>query len=92
MAVFRIPSALREHCGGQAVVHVRASDLAGALAELEALYPACRDRIVLGDGHLREFVRIFVNDHEVPVEGGQLLAVAADDEISILPSVCGGRD
>jgi molybdopterin converting factor small subunit len=90
MAVFRIPCALREHCGGQAEVQVAAADLAAAIAELEARYPACGDRIAGRDGHLREFVRVFVNDHEVPVEGGSALSLAAGDEISILPSVCGG--
>ena len=90
MALIRIPCSLREHCGGHSEVRVDADDVAGALEELEDRYPGCRERITDGSGHLREFVRLLVNEHEVPVEGGLALAVRADDAISILPAVCGG--
>ncbi len=90
MALIRIPCSLREHCGGQSEVRVDAGDLAGALEELETRFPECRDRITDGAGHLREFVRVFVNDHEVAAEGGVAVALRPDDAISILPAVCGG--
>ena len=89
MALIRIPCSLREHCGGHSEVRVEADDLAGALAALEARYPECRERITDTSGHLREFVRLLVNEHEVPAEGGLALAVRGEDAISILPA-CGG--
>lgn len=90
MAVFRIPCSLREHCGGHSEVRVSAADLAHALDEFEGRFPACRARITDGDGQLREFVRVFVNEREVPVEGGLQVALLPEDAISILPAVCGG--
>ncbi len=90
MAVFRIPCSLREHCGGHSEVRVSAADLAGALDEFEARYPACRDRLTDGGGQLREFVRLFVNEQEVPVDGGLQVALRPEDAVSILPAVCGG--
>lgn len=90
MAVFRIPSSLRDHCGGQSEVRVAAGDLAGALDELELRYPACRVRLTDGAGRLREFVRLFVNEREVPVREGLTVQLRPEDAVSILPAACGG--
>ena len=90
MARIRIPCSLREHCGGHSEVEVDSADLAAALEELETRYPDCRERITDGTGHLREFVRLFVNEREVSVEGGTAVALRPGDAISILPAVCGG--
>ncbi len=90
MAVFRIPCSLREHCGGHSEVRVDAADLAGALVELETRYPACRDRLTGTDGHLREFVRLFLNEREVPVDAAVAVALRPEDAVSILPAACGG--
>ncbi len=89
MALIRIPCSLREHCGGQGEVRVEADDLAGALEALEARYPDCRERITDPSGHVREFVRLLLNEREVPAGAGLALAVRPEDAISILPA-CGG--
>ena len=90
MALIRIPCSLREHCGGQSEVRVEADDLVAALASLEARYPGCRERIEDGSGHLREFVRLFLNDHEVELDRERPLRLRESDAVSILPAVCGG--
>ena len=90
MALIRIPCSLREHCGGQSEVRVEAEDLMAALASLEARYPDCRERIEDGSGHLREFVRLFLNDHEVELDREHPVRLRESDAVSILPAVCGG--
>jgi molybdopterin synthase sulfur carrier subunit len=90
MALIRIPCSLREHCGGQSEVRVEADDLAMALATLENRYPGCRDRLEDPAGGLREFVRLFLNDDEVELDATRPVHLAAGDEVSILPAVCGG--
>ena len=90
MAVFRIPSSLRDACGGAAEVRAVGGDLDSALHDLEARYPGLRDRLADREGHLREFVRLFVNHHPVDVEGALDLPLREDDAVSILPAVCGG--
>ena len=90
MALIRIPCSLREHCGGQSEVRVEADDLAGALTSLETRYPGCRERIEDPSGRLREFVRLFLNDHQVQLDREHPVALRESDAISILPAVCGG--
>ncbi|HEX6347888.1 MAG TPA: MoaD/ThiS family protein [Candidatus Dormibacteraeota bacterium] len=90
MALIRIPCSLREHCGGQSEISVDAADLGAALASLEARYPGCRDRIEDGSGRLREFVRLFLNDHEVELDREHPVRLQESDALSILPAVCGG--
>jgi len=90
MALIRIPSSLREHCGGQSEIRVEADDLGAALATLEARYPGCRARIEDPSGRLREFVRLFLNDHEVQLDREHPLHLRESDAVSIVPAVCGG--
>ena len=90
MATFRIPCSLRESCGGASEVHAEGADLDAALHDLEARYPGLRSRLADGDGHLREFVRLFVNDRPVDVDSGGGLPLRDEDAVSILPAVCGG--
>ncbi len=90
MPIFRIPSTLREHCGGHSTVEVEAPDLGAAMARLEAEFPGCATRIARPDGRPREFVRIFVNDEPRCVCHETGLALAAADTISIVPAVPGG--
>jgi sulfur-carrier protein len=90
MAVFRIPCSLRDACGGAAEVRAEGADLDAALHDLEARYPGLRTRLADREGHLREFVRVFVNDHPVDTHDGLGMSLAAEDAVSILPAVCGG--
>ena len=88
MAVFRIPCSLRDTCGGASEVRAAGADLDSALHDLEARYPALRAKLADRDGHLREFVRLTVNDHLVD-ESGLAMPLGEDDSVSILPAVCG---
>lgn len=90
MAQFRIPGPLRRLSDGEFTVTVDASDLASAIAALDARYPGFRDRLLDESGELRQFVNVYLNDEDVRLGEGLKSKVGAKDEISIVPAVAGG--
>jgi molybdopterin converting factor small subunit len=64
--------------------------VAEALADLEARHPGFRERLYDDEGKLRQFINIYVNDADIRFGGGLETAVAAGDDISIVPAVAGG--
>jgi sulfur-carrier protein len=91
MPQFRIPGPLRRLSDGQSTVDVEATDLSAAIAALDARYPGFKDRLLDEKGELRQFVNVYVNDEDVRLGSGLEAKVSANDEISIVPAVAGGR-
>lgn len=89
-ATVRIPSPLRKHTGGVAQVQVAASDVRGAISELEDAHPGLAERILDEDGELRRFVNVFVRDEDVRYQDGLDTTVSDGDVVSIVPAVAGG--
>jgi molybdopterin synthase sulfur carrier subunit len=87
---FRIPGPLRRLSDGQTTVDVEATDLATAIAALDARYPGFKDRLLDEKGELRQFVNVYLNDEDVRLGAGLKAKVGAQDEISIVPAVAGG--
>jgi molybdopterin synthase sulfur carrier subunit len=71
-------------------VAVEATDVASALAALDARYPGFRDRLLDANGELRQFVNVYLNDEDVRLGQGLSAKVADKDEIAIVPAVAGG--
>ena len=90
MPQFRIPGPLRRLSDGQVTVDVQATDLAMAIAALDARYPGFRDRLLDETGELRQFVNVYLNDEDVRRGDGLSAKVHEKDEISIVPAVAGG--
>jgi sulfur-carrier protein len=90
MPQFRIPGPLRRLSDGQNTVEVEATDLATAIAALDARYPGFKDRLLDETGELRQFVNVYLNDEDVRLGSGLKAKVGAKDEISIVPAVAGG--
>jgi sulfur-carrier protein len=90
MAQFRIPGPLRRLSEGQVTVTVDASDLASAIAGLDAKYPGFKERLLDENGELRQFVNVYLNDEDVRLGAGLQAKVGEKDEISIIPAVAGG--
>lgn len=89
-ATVRIPSPLRKHTGGVAQVDVDATDVRGAISELEEAHPGLAERILDDEGQLRRFVNVFVRDEDVRYQDGLDTAVKDGDVVSIVPAVAGG--
>ncbi len=84
-----IPTPMRQHTEGQAIVEVDATTVQGALDELGRKYPAITQRL-FENGQVRRFVNVYVNDEDVRYLDNLATAVKAGDEVSIIPAVAGG--
>ena len=90
MPTVRIPTPLRKHTDGEALVEVPASDVRGVIKELDAKHPGLGARILDEEGELRRFVNVFVRDEDVRFQDGLETEVGESDTVSIVPAVAGG--
>ncbi len=90
MATVRIPGPLRTLSKGEAAVDVEASDLRGAIQQLDSRFPGFKERLLDPAGNLRQFVNVYLNDEDVRFSGGLDTKLANQDEVSIIPAVAGG--
>ena len=91
MPQFRIPGPLRRLSQGEPVVQVKAGDLRTAIDELDGRYPGFKDRLLDSEGQPRQFVNIYLNDHDIRLGEGLDATLQDSDEISIVPAVAGGE-
>jgi len=90
MTIF-IPRPLRLYAGGQDAVEVSAATVTEALENLTQTHPDLRKQLFTGDGKLRAFVNLYLNDEDVrylPAKEGT--TVTTNDTLSIIPSIAGG--
>jgi molybdopterin converting factor small subunit len=89
MPIVRIPTPLRPHSGGSDKVEVPGASIGEILNGLTTLHPALRERLFDGD-ELRRFVNVYLNNEDIRYLDDLDTAVAAGDEVSIIPAVAGG--
>jgi adenylyltransferase/sulfurtransferase len=90
MTIF-IPTPLRVYAGGSGTVEVSAATIAAALEVLTQTHPELRKHLFTGDGKLRAFVNLYLNDEDVRyLPEKEQTAVSAADTLSIIPSIAGG--
>lgn len=87
----RVPGPLRRLTGGQPEVKVEGGTVSEALQSLEQTYPGFSDRLYDGNGQLRQFINIYLNDSDIRFGQGLETPVKEDDDLSIVPAVAGGR-
>lgn len=92
MPNIRIPTPLRPYAEGQSIVMVRGETVGEALDDLTVRYPQLRPHLFGGDGELRNFVNIFLNNEDVRYLHQAETPVAAEDTLMIVPSIAGGGD
>jgi molybdopterin synthase sulfur carrier subunit len=84
-----IPTPMRPHTAGNAVVEVAAGTVQSALDELGKKYPDVTQRMFDG-AQLKRFLNIYLNDEDVRYLDNLGTAVKDGDELSIIPAVAGG--
>ena len=84
-----IPTPMRQHTAGNAVVEVSAGTVQSALDELGKKYPDVTQRMFDG-AQLKRFLNIYLNDEDVRYLDNLGTAVKDGDELSIIPAVAGG--
>ena len=60
-----IPTPLRSFAGGQDSVEVNAATIGEALDSLTVTHPELRKHLFTGEGKLRAFVNLYLNDEDV---------------------------
>lgn len=90
MPSIRVPSALRSFTGGSSDVEITASTVRDALVELDKKHPGIGAKILLPDGTVKPFIRVFVGADDIGELGGLDAKVTDRDEISIVPAIAGG--
>ena len=89
-ATVRVPTVLRSHTAGAAVVEAEGVTLGALISDLDYRHPGIADRILDPDGGLHRFVNVFVGDEDVRYLDGLDTPIPEGTEVSILPAVAGG--
>lgn len=90
MVEIKIPTVLRKHVGGEAVVTAEGGVLKDILETLSQRFPGLSTELFGDDGELHRFVNLYLNDEDVRYLDGLNSKVADGDVVSILPAVAGG--
>ncbi len=85
-----LPTPLRPYADGAASVDVPGATVADALNELVSRHPQLRKHLYDDGGRLRSFVNFYKNDEDVRYLEKDGTRLAADDSLSIVPSIAGG--
>ncbi len=90
MPKIAIPTALRQYAGGEAAVEVQGSTVGELLSDLTSRHPELKKHLYNGEGKLRSFVNVFVNDEDIRHQQLENTPVTDADEVSIIPAIAGG--
>ena len=94
MATVFVPTPLRRLTNGQSKVSIPsadASDVGGLIRVLDASFPGVAEKVLDGNGEIKRFINVFVNDDEVRSLQGLATPVAEEDRVSIVPAMAGGK-
>jgi sulfur-carrier protein len=86
----RLPTLLRPHAGGAAVLTAEGSTVGKVFSALIDRYPGLAGSLVDDDGQLHRFVNVYRNDDDIRYLDQLDTTVADGDVLSILPAVAGG--
>jgi molybdopterin converting factor small subunit len=86
-----IPTPLRSYAGGKDEVQIGAATVSEALHSLTLTYPDLRKHLFTGEGKVRAFVNLYLNDEDVRyLPEKENSRVSSTDTLSIIPSIAGG--
>ena len=92
MNLVRIPTPLRPYTEGKKEVEASGATVMAVLEDLSLRYPSLRSHLFNGNGGLRPYVNIFVNDLDIRGLAGEATVMADGDRLMIVPSIAGGSD
>ncbi len=91
MAKILIPTPLRQFAGNKDALELNGNTVSELLGSLTREYDELRRHLYTGEGKLRSFVNIYVNDEDIRHLEKEATRVNAGDTVSIVPSIAGGR-
>ena len=86
----KLPTVLRTHADGQAVVSSDGATVGEVFADIVARFPSMRGNLLDESGGLHKFVNVYKNDDDIRYLEQLDTKVDAGDVLSILPAVAGG--
>lgn len=90
MATLFVPTPLRRLTGGASKVEVQGDNIGALIQALDQQYPGVSERVLDGDGNVKRFINIFLNDDEIGSLQGLNTPVGEKDKVSIVPAMAGG--
>lgn len=90
MATVRLAPVLRSSAGGSKQVTAQGNTLTEVLTDLYSRFPALKEQIQPGQ-ELSRFVNMYVNDQDVRYLQGLDTPVGANDAVTLLPAMAGGK-
>ena len=91
MTTLRIPTPLRSYTNGLSEVGVNGMTVAEAMQDLISQFPSLKPHLFNGEGNLRPFVNLFVNDHNIRDLNGVDTQINDTDRLLLIPSIAGGK-
>jgi molybdopterin converting factor small subunit len=88
--LIQIPAALRQECGGSALVRVSADTVRAALEQLATTHPALYRSVCDETGAVRRHINLFVNSSLVRGSQGLDTVLEPQDVLFIMTAVSGG--
>ncbi len=86
-----LPTPLQSYAGGKDALEIQAGTVGGALDELTRTFPDLRKHLLTGEGQLRPFVNVYLNDEDIRhLPEKDATAVSANDTLSIIFLIVGG--
>ncbi len=85
-----VPTPLRQYTANQDAIELQAKDVRDALGALVAKHDALRRHLYNDEGHLRNFVNVYVNEEDIRYLQKEATPLKDGDTISIVPSIAGG--
>jgi adenylyltransferase/sulfurtransferase len=92
MPTLRIPTPLRSYTNGQSEVTVKGKTVAEVMNNLTSLYPSLRPHLFNGEGQLRAFVNLYLNEDNIKDLQGVETPLQENDRLMLIPSIAGGRE
>ncbi len=91
MPAIRIPTPLRSYTNGQNQVAVRGRTVSEAINDLIVQFPALGPHLFNGQGSLRPFVNLFLEEENVRDLQGLQTPLKEEDHLLLIPSIAGGK-
>ncbi len=91
MATVLVPTPLRRLTGGQSKVTVEGQDIGSLIQAIDQKFPGIAEKVLDGDGNVKRFINVFVNDSEIRTLQGLQTPVNDSDRVSIVPAMAGGQ-
>ncbi|WP_158943804.1 MoaD/ThiS family protein [Granulicella sp. S190] len=87
-----IPTPLRAYTGGLETVSVAGATVNAVFQQLTVQYPDIKQHLFTPEGKLRSFVNVYLNDDDLRyLPNKEETAVTEFDELTIIPSIAGGK-